>query len=164
MNAFITNFGIDWKLLLSQLVGFVVLFILLKALAFKPILAILKKRQGKIEKGLDMAQEAETRLKEVDNISRGKLKEADAQSSALLKKTEQQAKLKEDELLKIAHEKEEDILVKADLQAMAKQEEAREKIKKEAVAIVKELLVKTVEMAPGAIDDKLMEKAVKLLK
>ena len=67
-------------------------------------------------------------------------------------------------MLKIAHEKEEDILVKADLQAMAKQEEAREKIKKEAVAIVKELLVKTVEMAPGAIDDKLMEKAVKLLK
>ena len=50
------------------------------------------------------------------------------------------------------------------MQAMAKQEEAREKIKKEAVAIVKELLVKTVEMAPGAIDDKLMEKAVKLLK
>ena len=69
VNAFITNFGIDWKMLLSQITAFFVLFFLLRFLAYKPILAILKKRQEKIDLGLAHAKEAQTRLQEIDKIS-----------------------------------------------------------------------------------------------
>ncbi len=85
MTEFIKQFGIDWKMLLSQITAFFVLLAFLKILAYKPILAMLKKRQEKIEKGLAQAEEAKTRLFEIDKISVGKLKEDDQKEMEIIK-------------------------------------------------------------------------------
>lgn len=161
MNPFIANFGIDWKMLLSQVTAFFVLFFVLRFLAYKPILAILKKRQEKIDQGLAQAEESKTRLLEVDKISIDKLKKADQKSLDIIKKTEQKAKALEVQLTEQVKVKEAEMLKKAEQTAQARKQESENQLKKEAVAIVKSIIEKTVEFDPEKIDTELIKKAIK---
>lgn len=62
----ISKLGIDWKLILAQIVNFgIVLFILYK-FAYKPVLAMLDKRRHMIEKSVADAQKSEEMLKEIE--------------------------------------------------------------------------------------------------
>ena len=58
MQELITKLGIDWKFLIAQIVNFLVLLFVLYKFAYGPILAMLEKRQKKIEKGLKDAEAA----------------------------------------------------------------------------------------------------------
>ncbi|MBI5152600.1 F0F1 ATP synthase subunit B [Candidatus Peregrinibacteria bacterium] len=62
----ISKLGIDWKLILAQIVNFgIVLFILYK-FAYKPVLAMLDKRRHMIEKSVSDAKKSEELLKEIE--------------------------------------------------------------------------------------------------
>ncbi len=77
MNQLLSNFGVDWKLLLAQVINFGILFWVLKRYAYQPILNVLKSREQIIKKGLDDASEAEKELKNVHieaNVIRGDAK------------------------------------------------------------------------------------------
>src|SRR3990167_3710248 len=75
MGEFLSQFGISWKLLLSQLINFALILIVLRIFIYKPLLNVLKERREKIEKGLMKAEECDVRLKEVDEMAKGKQKE-----------------------------------------------------------------------------------------
>jgi F-type H+-transporting ATPase subunit b len=53
------NIGINPVFLLAQIVNFVVLAVLLRALLYKPIIGLLDERRAKVEKGLEDARAAE---------------------------------------------------------------------------------------------------------
>ena len=59
---FLTQFGIEWRLLVSQGVSFAIVACALYYLAFKPVMAAADKRREKIEKGLKDAEEAAAKL------------------------------------------------------------------------------------------------------
>ncbi len=65
-------FGVNWKLLLIQGLNFGLLLLVLYQFLYKPLFALLDKRQGVIEKGLKDAEEAgrekDKVLKEKDGI------------------------------------------------------------------------------------------------
>ena len=160
MNALFEQLGINWKLFLSQSVNFFILLIVLRAFVYKPLLIVIKKRNDKIKEGLVKAEEADIRLKEVDNIAKDKLKQADQDSIIIIKKTEEKAKILDKEIQEKAEQKQKEIneLLK---QSFAKQqEEAKEKILSEAGELIKRTIIKTVELKPDAIDDALIKKAV----
>ena len=85
MNAFISQFGLDWKLFLSQLVNFTLILIVLSIFVYKPVIKIIKDRNARIKEGLDKAEEADIRLKEVDEIGKKKIKEAENTSINIIK-------------------------------------------------------------------------------
>ena len=159
MNAFISQFGLDWKLFLSQLVNFFLILIILRIFVYKPVLKILKDRNKKIKEGLDKAEEANVRLKEVDNIGKQKIKEAETASINIIKATESRAKALEQELQKKSEENQ--LQVQKDLQESYKkqQEQAKELVLKNAIELVKKTIIKTVELKPEAIDEALIKKA-----
>ena len=160
MNALFEQLGINWKLFLSQSVNFFILLIVLRAFVYKPLLIVIKKRNDKIKEGLVKAEEADIRLKEVDNIAKDKLQQADQDSIIIIKKTEEKAKILDKEIQEKAEQKQKEIneLLK---QSFAKQqEEAKEKILSEAGELIKRTIIKTVELKPDAIDDALIKKAV----
>ncbi len=164
MGDLIEQLGINWKLLLSQAVNFFLILIVLKTFIYKPILDLLKKRSEKIEEGLAKAEEAGVRLKEVDNISKEKIKEAENTSLNIIKATQEKGKSLEQELVKKAEDKQKELLQKA-LSIFEKQkEEAKESAYKEAVAIVKSVIYKTVELDSEKIDKALIEKAISQVK
>lgn len=51
MSDLIHNLGIDWKLLIAQLINFAILFFVLRRFAFRPLLALLDKRREKVVEG-----------------------------------------------------------------------------------------------------------------
>jgi len=158
--SFTTQLGIDWKLLLSQVVNFALLLIILRFFVYKPILNMLKKRQEKIEEGLAKSEEADVRLKEVDNISKKRIKEVEKEAIGIIKNTEEKAKELENELLEKAKNKEIALFEKTANEVLSQKEQAQREIKKEAVELIKKALVKTVELSPEKIDEELIKKAV----
>ncbi len=64
MAELFEKLGIDWKLLSAQIVQFVLLIIVLRWLAYKPLLAMLEKRSKTIEKSLADAKKIEQNVAE----------------------------------------------------------------------------------------------------
>ena len=79
--------NLDFQLILTHIVGFVITVLILKKFAWKPILGILQERRQKIKAEFDgienqkvetakVRADYEARLKDIDAISRQKLSEA----------------------------------------------------------------------------------------
>jgi hypothetical protein len=79
----------------------------------------------------------------------------------ILKRTETEAKTLEEKLLAEVKRKEDDAVGATAVRLRAQEEESRRAMEKEAAALVRQAIVKTVELAPGAIDDALIARAVK---
>lgn len=163
-NAFIGQFGIDWELFISQLVNFVLILIVLRSFVYKPVLKVLNERNKKIKEGLDKAEEAGIRLKEIDIIGKSKIKEAENESISLMKNTEKRARDLERELNKKLEEKQ--VQLQKELQENYKkqQEEVNGLIFKNAFELVRKTIVKAIELKPEAIDEALIAKAAGVLK
>lgn len=160
MQQLINQLGINWELLLSQGVNFVLLLIVLRIFVYKPVLKLLHERRDKIEGGLMKAEEAEKRLHNVDVISKGKIKEAEHEAIGILKRTEMEAKTLEEKLLAAAKAREEEAVRSAATRLRSQEEESRRAVEKEAAALVRAAIVRTVELSPEKIDDALIAKAV----
>jgi F-type H+-transporting ATPase subunit b len=164
MNAFISQFGLDWGLFFSQLANFILILIILRLFVYKPVLKILKDRNKKIKEGLDKAEEASVRLKEVDIIGKAKIKEAENTSINIIKATESKAKVLEQELQKKTEESH--LQVQKELQESYKKqkEEAQNLVFKNAIEIVKKTIIKMIELKPEEVDEGLIRKAVEGVK
>ena len=163
-NELLSQLGINWKLFLSQAFNFAILFVVLTVFVYKPLIKVIKERSKKIKEGLDKAEEADVRLKEVDEIGKGKLREAQQQSIEMIKATEEKAKILDKENQEKAERKQKEV---ADLlrQSFAKQqEEAKALVLKDAAELVRKTIIKTVDLKSEAIDEALIKKAVEEVK
>lgn len=158
------NLGVDWRLLVSQGVNFLLLLIILRLFVYKPLLKVLADRRARIEEGLAKADEADKRLSEANEIAKTKLKEAEhagmnliaeARDKATHDKAEAEKRLKSDET--------------AARERLAQELRRREAESADALAaaqgaLVKAALIKTVELSPEAVDDALISKALSHVK
>ncbi len=161
MQQLLGQLGIDWHLLLSQAINFALLLIVLRIFVYKPLLKLLKDRRMRIEEGLAKADEADRRLHEVDVMGKEKIKAAENHAIAILKKTEADAKELEARLLVKAKRKEDDAIKNGAVRLRAQEEDSRRAMEKEAAALVRSAIVRTVELAPEHIDDALIARAVR---
>ncbi|MCP4567371.1 MAG: F0F1 ATP synthase subunit B [FCB group bacterium] len=78
---------LDYRLILTHMLGFIITVLILKKFAWKPILGILEERREKIKSEFDGIEreksdlvdtraDYEAKLKDIDNLSRQKLTEA----------------------------------------------------------------------------------------
>ncbi len=88
----LAHLGIDGKLLLAQVVNFVIVLLVLKRFAYQPMLKLLDERSAKIERGLADAEAAQTKLAEIETREKTVLAEARAEAKKILMDTEVAAK------------------------------------------------------------------------
>jgi hypothetical protein len=79
---------------------------------------------------------------------------------SMLREAEGRAKEMEAELMEAAHAKEAALMQNADTVIEGKANEAKRRIHAEAAALVREALIKAVELDPKAVDDAMIAKAV----
>ena len=163
-GGLLEQLGIDWKLFLSQAINFFILLLILRAFVYKPLLSMIKERNKKIKEGLEKAAEAEVRLNKVDIVAKEHLKKADARALVILKETEQRGRAMEQSMRQKVEEEQRALMAQAKLSYERTQQETKEKVLKEASALVKKVIATTVEMKPEMIDEALIEKAVKKVK
>ncbi|OGG87655.1 ATP synthase F0 subunit B [Candidatus Kuenenbacteria bacterium RIFCSPHIGHO2_02_FULL_39_13] len=77
-------FGVDWKLMLAQLINFAVVIAVLWFFALKPLTKIMRERNKEIGKGLGDARRAEARLTEVEKVVNDKIKESKFDAEIIL--------------------------------------------------------------------------------
>ena len=160
-NELLNQLGINWKLFLSQIVNFFILLIVLWFFVYKPLIKILKERSRKIKEGLEKAEEASVRLKEIDKIGSEKIRQAEQKGVDIIKTTELKAKELEQRLQKESEEKQKKAQAEVKQQLLKQLEENKKVVLSQAGELVKKAIIKTVELKPDAIDDALIKKAVK---
>ena len=62
----LTNFGVEWKLLLAQIVNFAILLFVLKKILYTPLLKMLEDRRDRILQSEKNADEIEKRLEKIE--------------------------------------------------------------------------------------------------
>ncbi len=88
METFVEKFGIDWKLMIAQLINFGIVFFILRAFAYKPILKLLDKRRQKIEEGLAFAEKSKAELASIEELKANEMKVAQTKAMAMVKDAE----------------------------------------------------------------------------
>jgi F-type H+-transporting ATPase subunit b len=74
------SIGIDWKILIPQIINFLVLLIIMRVLLYKPILKILGDRKSNIENSLALAEKTKKEAEELEikNLEKIKLVKLEA--------------------------------------------------------------------------------------
>ncbi len=90
--SFLTQFGIEWQLLVSQGVSFAIVAAALYRFVFKPVIAASNERKQKIEQGLKDAEEAKSKLAAAQAEAEKKSAEAAAEAAKILKAARDDAK------------------------------------------------------------------------
>ena len=162
MDLLLSKLGIDWKLLIAQLVNFLIVFFVLKKFVYKPILATLDKRTAKIEKGLEDAQAANKRLKEITEKEKTVLAQAKKEAQQIIKSSEEQAKANAVSIVLEARNQSEKLLVSAKNQIEQEKNKMLSEVKGEIASLVVLATEKIIgEKLDKEKDRELIEKSIK---
>lgn len=84
MDAILHTFGIDWRLLLVNAVNFGLLLAGLTYFLYKPVGNMLETRRQKVAQGIQDAEEAGVKLREIEESRRNTLAKAGQEADAIL--------------------------------------------------------------------------------
>lgn len=143
--------GINWKILIGQLINFAILFFLLKRFAYKPFLSILEKRRAKIEEGVRKSEEAERSLQKIRILEEEIKKSGQERARKILRESEARAGAVAEGILASAGKEKERIVAEARL--IAEREIAASKEKHQ-----KRMIENTFLLAEKFLKEKLDEK------
>ena len=164
MSELVSQLGIDPKLLLAQGVNFLILLFVLTRFVYKPLMKMVEERRKKIELGVKGGEMAEEIIKKAEEEKAGIIKDADIDAVTIISEAEKNAQKKGQEIALQADKKAQSILREAMLIAERKEKEEMERVSTEAKRLVKEAIIKTVQLKPEQVDEKLIEEAVKSIK
>ncbi len=91
MESIISDFHIDWQLLLAQLFNFSVVVAVLYFFAFKPLIKIMGQRSEKIAQGLKDADDSRLKLENAEMETKSLIKEAHKQADTVVAEADRQA-------------------------------------------------------------------------
>lgn len=163
MSDLLSQLGISWKLFLSQVVNFLLLIFVLKFLLYKPLIKLLKERREKIEIGIKGGLEAEKIISQAEKIKEQKISEAEIKALSIIKKAENDAAKTRNRLLAEA-KSQSDALLKENSEVIERRRiEELHNLIVEAKELVKKAIIKTVQLDPKDIDEKLVESAIQAI-
>lgn len=136
-----SQFGVEPLLLAAQIINFFVLLYLLKRFLYKPILAVLKKREEKIREGLAAGVKGEELLMKAKKEEKEILAQANDEAGVLLEGIRQHSAKMEEEMLARAKEESGELLAHAKIQ-----------IEEERRVVEKDLSNRAVQTAVGILE------------
>ena len=160
MSELLHALGINWKLLLAQGFNFGILLIVLTLFVYRPLMKLMAERREKIEGGIKNAEAMEGKMKEINVIKQETLAKADKQAVEIIGSAQKKGQVEFQGIVASANKKAEAMMQEAAAVAEQKRLAEMEQLTQHAQAIVKLALIKTVEMDPAKVDEKLIQRAV----
>ncbi len=136
MSQLFAAFGIDWRLLVINLINFGVLLVALRYFLYGPLTTMLENRRLKVQKGVEDANAAEARLREIEEARSGMLASAGSEADELLKKARAAAQEKERTLVAAAEAAAARTTAEAETRAKELKAQALEESKQEVAKLV----------------------------
>jgi len=141
----LNSLGINGKLLLAQIINFLILLFVLYKFAYGPVLKMLDERTKKIEKGMKDAEASGKKLEEIAAREKGILDEARNQAKEIVKRSEDTAVKQAEEIVIVA--KDQTLRMVETAQKQIEQE--KNKILAEAKAEIANLVMAATEKIIG---------------
>lgn len=124
MEQLIHAFGIDIKLIVVQIVNFVVLLAALTYFLYKPVLKVLNEREEKIKQGIKDAEIAAVAKASALEEKQAVLTQAQKEAGEIDARAKAFAKEKEEEIVGAAHAKASDVIKDAEAKSSFLKEQA----------------------------------------
>ncbi len=162
MESLINNFHIDARLLMAQVVNFVIIFAALYFFALKPLLRVMQNRTQTIEKSLEDAKRAEENLAKAEETYNKKIQEAKQEANTILKKAEEQAEQNKQETTERARQEIGEMISKEKERQRAEKQKTLKEIREEVADLVESSLEKVLkEKMDSEKDKELIKKSLK---
>ncbi len=156
-----SQLGIDWKMLLFQLIAFLILLAVLKKFVYPSLIGIVDERQKQIDEGRKLAEEAKEQAKSTEDEVAKLMKEARSEAGAIVATAKDEASAAIAEAESKAKARSEAIVRQAQEQIDKDVAAAREALKSETLALVARATEKVVgKEVSGTLGDKVIERAV----
>jgi len=136
MEQIIAVFGIDWKILLVQIVNFTLLLGVLWYFLYTPLTNLIERRRAQIIEGVANAERAEAAMKDADSKKADILAKAAREAQDVIAHARTAGKQKEAEIVAEAQAKYERMLVEARMKGEELEREALEESKQEIAKMV----------------------------
>ena len=109
----LTKLGVDWKLLIAQIVNFTILVGVLSYFVYRPLLDLLDARRERIRTAMENAKRVEEQTRELEQFRLDQLKKIDQEIGAMLERGKQHAEKIQEGILADAKREADGILAKA---------------------------------------------------
>lgn len=153
----IAALGINGKALVFQIVNFLILLVILKVIAYKPIIAMLERRRKTIEESLQKAKEIEDTHLMLQEKTQAILQKAKTQADKVVNQAKEVGESVKKELIEQSKRQQEQIMEQAKGQIALEKEAMIHEAKKELGYVVMAAASRVIE---ANIDTKRNEKLV----
>lgn len=154
--------GVNGKAFLIQLITFVLVLIVLKRFAFKPITRLLAQRRQVIDDGVKMGLEMEKERAKLDTEVKQLMRDARSEADKIISNGQKEAREIIREAEKSGQRKVDTMLADAEARIAEETQQAKRKLEKEIVGMVSDATEAIVEEKVDATKDaKLIDKALK---
>lgn len=164
MSELFYKLGIDWKLILIQIVNFSLLLFVLTILLYKPLLNVIKERKKNVDDAIKFIKDAELKVVEVEKLNKEKIAQAENRAISIINNAQQEALKVKNDILEQAKLKSSEIIKETNDLVERIKIESLENLMKEAKLLVRDAILKTVSLDPDKIDEKLISKALEEIK
>ncbi len=115
MEQLIDTFGIDWKILIVQIINFGILLAILWYVLYRPIISLIESRRAQIIKSVADAERADVALRDADSKKSDILANASIEAEKIVTSARKVGKTKEYDILKEGQHKYDRMLVEASM-------------------------------------------------
>src|SRR3989338_3788552 len=160
----LSKLGIDWKLLLAQIINFVVLLGVLSKFLYKPVLKMLEVREQKVAKSLEQAERIEKNLFESEGEKAKIVREARNEAGKIITEAKNDSARLREEITNKTKLETAAILEQGKKQLAFEKELMFKEIKGEVADLVKMAAEKLLQSKMDSDNDrKIIEKSLKEL-
>ena len=136
MSQLFAAFGIDWRLLVINVINFSALFAVLSYFLYRPLTSMLAVRRERVAEGMRAAEDAMRERKELADARAGMLASAGAEADDVLSKARASALLKSQEIVSAGEVSAENLLKDAEARSKELQAEALRESKQEVAKLI----------------------------
>jgi len=154
------SLGIDGRLLIAQVINFVILLLILKKFLFGPLVSMLDKRSEKIKQSLKDAEKIENDLKNTEARNQATLVEAQIEAKKLIADAKKSAEEESLKIIEVANKKASDQKTKALKEIEESKNRAKIEIRTEAAELITLAFEKIAEKKLETTDDQKLVKNI----
>jgi F-type H+-transporting ATPase subunit b len=127
--------GIEPKLLLAQVVNFLIIVVVLNVLLYKPILSILEKRKKEIAEGLEYTEKIRHEFEVMEQKKAKMLADSRKEGQGIIEEARLKGKAEGKMILDEAREEAEEIVEKGKISVLQEREAMQKGLRKDSVAL-----------------------------
>ncbi|MCL5795107.1 MAG: F0F1 ATP synthase subunit B [Patescibacteria group bacterium] len=157
--------GINWKLLISQAINFLILFGILSWLLYKPVLKLLSDREKKIKDASELAEKTKLDSEKLNQEMAAKLDKAKKEAREIIANSQELAKKESQNIISSAKKESEGIINKSQKQIEIEHEQLKKELRKEIISLTVATVSKILDKKIAKPEQvKLEEEALKIIK